>query len=205
MAYLKAKIGNDAMRELLADDLAEMAARVHGWVQASDGAWQTGSIELILPGPNAAAFRAWYAEAMANRWEQELRAGHPEHFINRPRPDAIEVVENVGETELPWHLFYRSLPEDAAYPSAWDDHYAVHFGAEILDRNGLRVGFSMRELRDEGDTMRMKLTSHLPVAVPPGLLRRHLMHFSIEYRNWARFAQIKGSQPATPDAACPST
>ena len=201
LAYLKGKISNDAMRELLTDDLAEMTARVRGWVRDSHGAWQTGSVELILPGPNAAAFRAWYAEAMANQWEQELRAGHPEHFINHPRPDAIEVVENVGETELPWHIFYRSLPDDAAYPSPWDDQYAVHFGAEILDRDGLRVGFSMRELRDDHDAMRMKLTSYLPAAAPPGLLRRHLTHFSIEYRNWARFAQAKSVRPSSSDAA----
>lgn len=120
LAYLKGKIGNDSMRELLADDLDEMTAQVQGWVEASNGAWQSGSVELVLPGPSAAAFRAWYAEAMAKSWETQLRAGHPEHFINHPTHDAIEVVENVGETELPWHIFYRSLPEDATYPSLWD-------------------------------------------------------------------------------------
>ena len=204
LAYLKGKIGNDAIRDLLAEDLAEMTARVRGWVQASGGAWQTGSVELILPGPSAAVFRAWYAEAMANQWEEQLRAGHPEHFINHPRSEAIEVVENVGETELPWHIFYRSLPDDAVYPSSWDNRYGVHFGAEILDHDGLRVGFSMRELRDDADEMHMKLTSHLPAAAPPELLRRHLTHFSIEYRNWARFALANEGQPSPSHAATPT-
>ncbi len=205
LAYLKGKIGNEAMRDLLADDLAEMTARVRGWVQEADGAWQTGSVELVLPGPSAAVFRAWYAAAMANQWEEQLRSGHPEHFINHPSADSIEVVENVGETELPWHIFYRSLPDDAVYPSPWDDRYAVHFGAEILDRDGLRVGFSMRELRDDVDGMHMKLTSHLPAAAPSGLLRRHLTHFSIEYRNWARFALANDGQPSPSHAAKPVT
>ncbi len=188
LAYLKQKIGNDHMRELLREDLLTMTGRVQQWLRASGGAWQCGSVELIVPGPSAAGFREWYADAMSKGWEVDLRAGHPEHFINHPVDDSIEVIENIGETELPWHIFYRSLPEDAQLPSAWDSAFPIHFAAEIVDADGTRVGYSMRELRDEEDGMHMKLTSHLPAAAPPGLLERHLHHFSIEYRNWASFA-----------------
>ncbi len=38
LAYLKRKIGNEAMREWLNDDLAEMTIRVRDWVGASGGA-----------------------------------------------------------------------------------------------------------------------------------------------------------------------
>ena len=188
LAYLSQKIGNDRMRELFRDDLQTMTARVQDWLNASEGAWQTGSVELIVPGPSATAFRQWYADALAQGWEAELRAGHPEHFINHPVGDSVEVIENIGETELPWHIFYRSLAEDAEVPSAWDSRFPVHFAAEIVDIDGTRVGYSMRELRDGEEGLHMKLTSHLLAAAPPGLLERHLHHFSIEYRNWASFA-----------------
>ena len=201
LVYLKQKLGNEALRDLLREDLARMTAQVRAWVQASGGAWQTGSVELIVPGPGAQEFRAWYDAAMADAREPELRAGHPEHFVSHPQAaGTIEVVENVGETEWPWRVFYRSLPPDAAYPSAWDPRYPVHFGAELVDAEGRRVGFSMRELRDADDGLHLKLTSHLPAAAPRELMRRHLHHFSIEYRNWARFAWLQAGRTAQPVA-----
>lgn len=195
LAYLKAKLGNEAMRELLRDDLATMKARVRGWVEASGGAWQSGSMELTVPGPSAAAFQDWYAQAMAtNDHEAELRAGHPEHFVSHPRPGgAVEVVENVGETELPWRVFYRSLPEDdGAFPSPWDADYPTRYGMELVDGDGLRVGFSMRQSRDEPDgRLRLKFTTHLPAAAPPELVDRHLHHLAVEFRNWTRAAWLE--------------
>ena len=188
LAYLKQKIGNDRMRELLNGDLLLMKAQVQQWLRDSAGAWQSGSVELIVPGPSAGAFRQWYADAMSHGWEIELRAGHPEHFINHPVNDSIEVIENIGETELPWHIFYRSLAEDATLPSAWDEAFPIHFAAEVVDADGIRVSHSMRELRDAVAGLHMKLTSHLPIAAPRDVLEGHLHHFSIEYRNWANFA-----------------
>ncbi len=199
LAYLKQKLGNEVLRDLLRDDTARTMAQARAWVQASDGAWQTGSVELIVPGPSAQEFRAWYDGAMANAREPELRSGHPEHFVsNREGAGTIEVVENIGETEWPWRVFYRSLPPDAGYPSAWDPRYPVHFGAELVDAEGLRVGFSMRELRDAADGLHLKLTSHLPAAAPRKLMQRHLRHFSIGYRNWARFAWLQVGGTARP-------
>ena len=200
LAYLKRKLGNEAMRDLLRDDLVEMTARVRGWVETSGGAWQSGSLELVVPGPSAKAFQGWYADAMARSREAELRAGHPEHFVSHPLPGTVEVVENVGETELPWRVFYRALPENSAdFPSPWEADYPTRFGMELLDADGLRVGFSMRQSRDEQDGLRLKFTTHLPAAAPRELVQRHLHHFAIEFRNWTRFAWLEASGSA--DAA----
>ena len=197
LAYLKGRLGNDAMRRLLDDDLNTMAAEVRGWVQVSHGAWQGASIQLIVPGPSARAFQDWYVAAMAGGREAELRAGHPEHFISHPMPGLVEVVENVGETELPWRVFYRALPEDFAFPMAWDPAYALHYGMEIVDAVGLRVGFSMRQSRDEADGLHLQCTTFLPRAAPSELVRRHLNHFAIEFRNWSRAALVasQGERP----------
>ena len=197
LAYLKRKLGNEAMRCLLDGDLQTMTAQVRGWVEASGGAWRSGSVELLVPGPTAAAFQDWYVNAMAEGREAELRAGHPEHFVSHPMPGLVEVVENIGETELPWRVFYRALPEDFAFPVAWDPAYALHYGMEIVDADGLRVGFSMRQSRDEGDGLHLQFTTFLPKAVPPDLVRRHLNHFAIEFRNWTGAALVasQGGHP----------
>ena len=189
-AYWKRKLGNDAMRALLDDDLRTMTAKVRGWVEASGGAWQSASVKLIVPGPSAAAFQAWYVTAMAEGREAELRAGHPEHFISHPRPGNVEVVENVGETELPWQVFYRTLPEDFAFPMAWDPSYSLYYGMELVDSDGLRIGYSMRQSRDADDGLHLQFTTHLPKAAPAEVVRRHLNHFASEFRNWTRAAWL---------------
>ena len=61
---------------------------------------------------------------------------------------------------------------------------------EILDGDGLRVGFSMRQSRDADDGLHLHFTTHLPMAAPPGLVRRHLNHFAVEFRNWAHTAWL---------------
>ena len=197
LAYLKGKLGNDMMRHLLDDDLQAMATQVRSWVEASRGVWQSGSIRLVVPGPSAQAFQDWYVAAMVGGWEADLRAGHPEHFVNHPLPSLVEVVENIGETELPWRVFYRALPGDFAFPMAWDATYALHYGMEIVDADGLRVGFSMRQSRDEEDGLHLQFTTFLPKAAPPELVRRHLNHFAIEFRNWTRAALVasRGGHP----------
>ena len=197
LAYLKGKLGNEAMRRLLHDDLQAMAARVRSWVEASRGLWQSGTLRLTVPGPSARAFQDWYVAAMTGGRESELRAGHPEHFISHPMPDLVEVVENVGETELPWRIFYRALPEDFAFPMAWDPAYALHYGMEIVDADGLLVGFSMRQSRDDGGELHLQFTTILPKAAPAALVRRHLDHFAIEFRNWTHAALVasQGGHP----------
>jgi len=194
LVYLKRKLGNDAMRGLLEDDLQAMTAQVRDWVEASDGAWQSGSLKLTVPGPSARVFQAWYVNAMAEGHEAELRAGHPEHFVSHPVPGKVEVVENIGETELPWRVFYRSLPEDFDFPMPWDPGYSLHCGMEILDSDGLRVGYSMRQSRDAKDGLHLQFTTHLPKAAPPELVRRHLNHFAIEFRNWTRAAWLASAR-----------
>jgi len=84
LAYLKAKIGNAAMRDLLKDDIDQTQARNREWVETSGGQWKSGSLELVVPGPGAAAFHGYFMTMMKEDRQPELRAGHPEHFMNVP-------------------------------------------------------------------------------------------------------------------------
>ncbi|UAJ10563.1 hypothetical protein [Polymorphobacter megasporae] len=193
LEYLKGRIGNSLMRELMAGDIAATMACARGRIDASEGRWRTGVTELVVPGPAAAVFRQWYEQAMGKRREVVLRAGHPEHFVLNPGDGGIEVVENVGETDLPWHIFYRSLPEDA-FPMKWDPAYPVRFGAEIVDGSGLRVGYTMHQSCDAADGMHLHLRTLLPEAAPRELVDRHLRHFAIEFTNWTHAAWLESQE-----------
>ncbi len=187
LAYLKGKIGNARMRELLAEDTARTKAQARTWVEQSAGRWRTDQVELVVSGPTAKDFHRWYEQAMAEKREAVLRAGHPEHFMLHPEDDGIEVIENIGETDLPWRVVYRALPEDA-FPLPWDGGYPTRFGAELVDSDGLRLGFTMHESRDCDDGMHLLLRTVLPEAAPSWLVQRHLHHFVIEFRNWTEVA-----------------
>ncbi len=194
LAYLKRKLGNEAIRTLLNDDLQAMQTTVRDWVQASKGQWQTATLRLVVPGLGAQEFQDWYTDLVTGDREELLRAGHPEHFVSHPAEDKVEVIENIGETTLPWRVFYHPLPEDFAFPTPWDPAYSLYYGLEILDANGLRVGFSMRQSRDEPDGLHLQFTTHMPCAAPPELVERHLHHFAIEFRNWTRAASLEHSR-----------
>ncbi len=187
LAYLTAKLGTGTMLQLLADDLNRTASEVHSWMAASAGEWQTGTVQLVIEGLTAQAFQDWYAGMVMRDRQPVLRAGHPEHFVNHRVTDDIEVVENVGETELPWHIRYHALPEDSDFPMAWDPVYPVRYGMAILMDNAT-VGYSMRQSRDTRDGLELCLATFLPAAGPAGLATRHLHHFAIEFRNWTRLA-----------------
>ena len=193
LAYLKAKIGNVAMRNLLKDDLDRTQARSREWVGASDGRWKWGSVELIVPGPGAMAFHSYFMTMMKEDRQLELRAGHPEHFMNVPLGAHAEVIENVGQDDLPWFIRLDFTPPDTEFPAPWDSAYPAEqrLGAFINDAHGLRIGSAIHEMRDAADGLHIKLTIILPEAAPDALVDGHLQHFAVEFRNWTRLADDK--------------
>lgn len=188
LVYLKARLGNERMRALLAEDAAAMGARARAWLAESAGRWRPMSTDLSVPGCTARQFQRWYAEAVRTGRDDELLAGHPEHFLNHPDDGVVEVIENIGETELPWHVTYRPRPAAASWPIEWDEEFPVRFGASIHDNEGTLIGYSMRQARDLPGGLQLRVTALLPSAVPDEILTRHGRHLTIEYRNWIALA-----------------
>ncbi len=98
------------------------------------------------------------------------------------------MVENIGETDLPWLVFYAPLPEGEALPEPWSEDFSIHLGSQRLDDRGTRIAYTLHQLRDEPDGLRMRLTTYLPVATPAEIVDRHLRHLCIEFSNWAAIA-----------------
>lgn len=198
LAYLKAKIGNDAMRELLQKDIDRTRVRNRKWVESSGGRWKWGSLELVVPGPGAAAFHGFFMTMMKEDRQPELRAGHPEHFMNVPLGPHAEVIENVGQDDLPWFIRLDFTPPDTEFPAPWDPAYPAdhRLGAFINDADGLRIGSAIHEMRDADDGLHVKLTIILPDTAPDAFVDGHLHHFAVEFRNWTHAAR---------ERACPAS
>lgn len=191
-AFLKAKLGNERMRELLAGEVRQTADRTAAWAAASDGRWRTGVLELVVPGPSAKDFHAFFMGMMREDRQSELRAAHPDHFMNVPLGPRAEVIENVGEDDLPWFIHLEFTDDPARFPGEWNPDYPERLGAVIRNLDGVQIGSAMHEMRDAEDGTHIRLTISLPEASPPRLVRGHLEHFAVEFGNWTRAARARG-------------
>ena len=74
----------------------------------------------------------------------------------------------------------------------------MRFSAEIVDVDGLRVGYAMPQARrDARDGMHLLLRTRLPQATPPSLIERHLRHFAVQFTHWRRPARLEAGQERT--------
>lgn len=193
LAYLKTRIGNDGMRKLLAADLDETTKRTGSWAAASQG-WKSANLRLVVPGPDAAAFHGFFMEMMKQDRQPDLRAGHPDHFMNVPLVPKAEVIENVGEDDLPWFIELEFTDDEARFPGEWDPAFPHRLAAIIFNAEHVQIGSAMHELRDTGDGTELSMTISLPDAAPDALLDGHLRHFAVEWRNWARLARERSGR-----------
>lgn len=193
LAFLKVKIGNDGMRELLAKEIRQSADRTTAWVDASDTKWRSGVLELVVPGPSAKAFHGFFMHLMKDDMQMELRAAHPDHFMNVPLGPRAEVIENVGEDDIPWFIGLEFTQDGARFPTAWDDSYPERLGAIIRNLDDVIIGSAMHEMKDAEDGTHIRLTISLPQAAPEHLVRGHLEHFAVEFSNWTRHARAAGA------------
>lgn len=189
LAFLKAKIGNERMQELLKAELRQTADRTSEWARLSEGGFQTGVLELVVPGPNAHAFHRFFMQMMKENGQSDLRAAHPDHFMNVPLGGTGKVIENVGGDDLPWFIQLEFTDDPARFPSPWNDDYPERLGAIISNMDGVLIGSAMHEMRDGDDGTHIRLTINLPKAAPPELVRGHLEHFAVEFSNWTRRAR----------------
>ena len=144
LAYLKAKIGNDRMQELLADDIAETTKRTGDYARNSGG-WKSANFRLVVPGPGAAEFHHYFLQIMKEDRQLDLRAGHPDHFMNLPLGPTAKVIENVGEDDLPWYIELEFTDDQERFPEKWDDAYP-----ERLERFHLNPGHIRHGRKDFG-------------------------------------------------------
>ena len=176
--------------ELLSDELRQTADRIAAWARASNGAWRTGVLELVVPGPSASAFHRFFMTMMQENRQGDLRAGHPDHFMNIPLGPRAEVIENIGEDDLPWFIELEFTADASRFPKEWDESYPERLGALIRNIDGVLIGSAMHEMKDAEDGTHIRLTIVLPEAAPERLVRGHLEHFAVEFGNWTRAARL---------------
>lgn len=195
--FLKSKIDSSLMQSILQKDLSETTSKSEQWVDDSRGKWQCGSMLLTADGIFTEDFHSYFMSLMENNNEQAIRSAHPEHFRNRMLASGPEIIENIGEDSLPWHVFGYFIPVANIPGFRQDESFNIHFGLEVRSVNNKVVAFAGHELKNNGTGMQAKLTIILPSAPDSSLVEGHLNHFTVEFRNWCLSAALNEFQSVT--------
>ncbi|WP_141214134.1 hypothetical protein [Aeromonas sp. A35_P] len=182
--FLKSKIDPNMMHSIMARELLETTNKSEKWVSESEGKWQSNSVLLTVDGLSADDFHLYFMGLIKNNNEPEIRAAHPDHYRNRILSGGPEIIENIGEDNYPWHVFGRFISVSDIPAFEQEKSFDISFGLEVKSVNDNVIAYAGHELRNFKSGMQAKLTIVLPYLAEKTLVRGHLNHFAVEFRNW---------------------
>lgn len=190
LTFIKSKF-HQYVKEFLKDELALTTAKSEGYVAESQGKWKSGYTDVIMPGLTYEEYHSWFMGRLAAHDEIALQMGHPDHYLNamsKTEAKTVEIIENLGEDDLPWYLIGEFVDADTV-PLERDMEYPEEFCLKIKSSNGIVLGYAAHEFKnDENGDCDIKLTIILPEKAPDSLVVGHLNHFTVEFRNWYSMA-----------------
>jgi hypothetical protein len=180
LATLKARLGAEALLELLRPQIDASTATLTEWIESSEGRWQPSVTEMRVTGLSAAEFLAHF-ETISHD-QPRMLAAQPEHFVLRPRGgDTMQVVENLGPhiSDLALHF----TGEQDAVAELSPDHPTRMVGHAVLP-NGEVVAHLLHQFRDTADGFEVLLGIYFPAAAPEAFIEAHRQHLAVEFTNW---------------------
>ncbi|MET7771756.1 hypothetical protein [Nocardia sp. NPDC005366] len=185
LSAARALVGADALRALLATELAASEAATRTALAASGGRWAISTTEIVSDRGSAAGFVEWFGLARTTDARAIWTDACPDHYIIATAADGRqEVVEVTGGAVLASQFFvdYADLsgvriPADPTYP------LAVTGTAALSD--GTVIGGVRHQFRDEpGGGFRSRIAVAFPAAVPGLYIAEHQWHLACEFGNW---------------------
>lgn len=184
LQYLKSKLEEQTLMSLIHEDLDKTTRKAEQWALQSNGEWKSGSVVIVMSSISAERFHAYFMGMMRRRDEIALRIAHPDHYRNKITDSGPEIIENIGEDLYPWHVFGEFCDAKLIPATQVDGSYSIGFGLAVKSKNGRTIGYANHEMKDYEDGMKVKLTIVLPRSAEERLIRGHLNHFMVEFRNW---------------------
>ena len=186
LKFIKGKFRHH-IRDLLKEEIAITTALSEKYAEDSKGKWKSGYTKITMPFLKYQEYYRWFMHKLTNKDESCLQDGHPEHYIYdifEDNQNLFEIIENLGEDEFPWLLIGELVDADVI-PFDRDETYPTEFCFRIKSSNNVVVGYIAYEFKnDKNGDCNTKLTIVLPVEAPDYLIKGHLNHFTIEFRNW---------------------
>jgi hypothetical protein len=188
LAVLKARLGPDGIRTMMQSKCRRSELAIKAVLALSAGRKKVCTIDLLADGTDAKGYLAWFMHTHESDDEAQMLAANPDHWLIRRTEDGRqEVIENVGSSPLPSHVFINfddehrpALKQDPAFP--------IQLVATARLPNGRIAGGVRHQFRDEGEGLRARLCIEFPLAFPGPIMRAHQWHLACEFSNWIEAA-----------------
>lgn len=188
LAALKAGLGSGGIRTMMQSKCRRSAFAIKAVLALSAGRKKLCTIDLLADGTDAKGFLDWFMHTHESNDEAQMLGANPDHWlIQRKQDGRQEVIETVGSSPLPSHIFIKfddeqrpALQQDPAFP--------VQLVATARLPNGRIAGSVRHQFRDEGDGLRARLGIEFPLAFPGPVVRAHKWHLACEFSNWIEAA-----------------
>jgi hypothetical protein len=188
LAVLKARLGPDDIRAMMQGKCRRSGLAIKAVLALSGERKKLCTIDLLADGTDAEGYLDWFMHTHESDNEAQMLAANPDHWLIRRTEDGRqEVIENIGSSPLPSHVFINfddehkpALKQDPAFP--------VQLVATARLPNGRIAGGVRHQFRDEGDGLRARLGIEFPLAFPGPLMRAHQWHLACEFSNWIEAA-----------------
>lgn len=185
LTLLKNRIGDEAMRELLAEDLRAADEIMAPLPDASGGAWRSAVTELEVGGITAEEFLTWWQGRLASADRTALLAANPEHYLANSADGVVEIIETIGSGPL---RFFLTFHDGVAIADKGHETYPVRIGGTGRLTDGTEICRVMHEFGDGPRGLRIRLTIQFPASAPEHVFTGHKWHFACEFLNWLEAA-----------------
>lgn len=188
LAVLKERLGQDGIRTMMQGKCRRSGLAIKAVLALSRGRKKLCTIDLLADGTDAQGYLDWFMHIHESNDETQMLAANPDHWLIRRTEDGRqEVIETVGSSPLPSHVFINfddehrpALQPDPAFP--------VQLVATGRLPDGRIAGGVRHQFRDEGDGLRARLGIEFPLAFPGPVMRAHQWHLACEFSNWIEAA-----------------
>jgi hypothetical protein len=181
LALLKARIGDERMRELLTPDLRTGDAAMAPLPGGSGGEWRSAVTEMEAEGIEAHTFLAWWQGRLGSADRTALLAANPEHYLADSVDGVVEIIETIGSGPL---RFFLTFHDGVAIADTGHETYPVRIGGTGRLTDGTEITRVMHEFGDGPNGLRIRLTIQFPANAPEHVFVGHQWHFACEFRNW---------------------
>ncbi|MFB7828695.1 hypothetical protein [Streptomyces hydrogenans] len=193
LADVKLQLGHEAIRDLLAADIAVSSPM--SAVAAAMDEWAPSKTRLSSSHGTAQGFMDWFNTRINRDDQRTMLVANPDHFlITSPRAGVQEVLEVTGGAMLA-SQFFIDYADNTSLPIPRDPLYPVQTAGWARISDGTKIGAVRHQLRDNpqgGFTAQLAVS--FPAALPPWMFTEHQWHLACEFSNWVS-AYITSTQP----------
>jgi len=183
LADAKIRAGDEAMRQLVADDVAITTAATELSVAAPVG-WVVSEIDLISTRGTAEGFVDWFTDMVTLDDQRAMLKACPDHFLMHPaRPDGVDVIEITGGATQASH-FVIGLNKSGGLPIVVDPDFPVHLSGAAVNEYGTTIGGMNHRFRTLAEGFQSRLAIIFPASLPPSMISEHRWHLACEFSNW---------------------